>query len=213
MLKTVIVQTAAAAQTQTATAVPPSTATRTQTAVPTITLTQTQPTPSATVFYSLYTLTPIPTETIFVESAEAPAAEPSGSEGSSATSEVSKSESRFDKATQPTGKPWTCAVVGKYPPMNSVVERRESFYVYWTVLNTGTKTWTNNTIDFVYAGGFDNEGRSRQDLAALAVPPGSTTTVKVLFKAPKRAGVYSAMWSLVVGNHPFCSMKITFEVQ
>jgi hypothetical protein len=97
--------------------------------------------------------------------------------------------------------------------MGAVIERNRNFTVYWTVLNTGTKTWTNNTIDIVYHSGYRNEGRARQDLAALSVPPGGKTTVGVLFKAPKSEGIYSAIWSLKVGRNEFCFMKITFEVK
>lgn len=210
VLQTLIVQTAAAAQTQTATLLSSPASTLKSTTTSTITITPTLPTATPTFFYSLYTLTPIPTETIQVEAAESSTG---GSGNSQASSDVSKSEERYENAIRPTGKPWTCAVVGKSPPVGSVVKRNELFYVNWTVLNTGTKTWTNNTIDFVYHSGYQNEGRAKQDMAAIAVPPGGKTSVKVLFKAPKSEGIYSAIWSLKVGRSPFCYMKITFEVE
>lgn len=185
MLGTAIVQTAAAARTQTATALRPPTSTLTPSATPTLA------TPTATFFFSLFTSTPgIPIDSGDIVEG-----------GDSSTSSVPY-----------TGKPWTCVVVAKSHPKGAVVAAGKSFVAYWTVINTGTKTWTGNTIDFVYKSGYRHDGKLIQDLSST-VAPGRQVAVGVSFTAPKVAGEYAAIWTLKVGNHPFCGMKIIFEVK
>ncbi len=193
-LGTVIVQTAAAAQTQTFAVQKSPTFTLTPSLTPTL------PTPTATFFFSLLTSTPV----IDIETTD-PAY----------TVEEESSFSGGGSTNDPvpyTGKPWTCIGIEKSHPNGAIVEAGKGFTAYWTVLNTGTKTWTSNTVDFVYKSGYRHEGRAIQDLSS-AVAPGRRLTVKVLFTAPKNAGEYTAIWTLKVGNHPFCGMKIAFEVK
>lgn len=193
VLGTAIVQTAAAAQTQTATAQPSPTFTLTPSVTPT------PPTPTPTFFFSLFTSTPIvPLETT----------DPAFSvEGGNPAIGLGSSGDPIPYS----GKPWTCIGIGKSPPSGALIEAGKSFTAYWTVINTGTKIWTSTTVDFVYRSGYRHEGRVIQDLSS-AVAPGRNLTVKVSFTAPKNAGEYTAIWTLKVGNYPFCAMKITFEV-
>lgn len=92
------------------------------------------------------------------------------------------------------------------------MEAGKEFYVTWTVLNTGTKNWTVNTIDFIYVNGYRHEGKPIQDLWKN-VPSGRTIDLRVLFKAPKAPGEYRATWTLKVGNRVFCGMRTIFEVR
>ena len=185
VLGTAIVQTAAAAQTQTATALRPPTSTLTPSVTPTLA------TPTATFFFSLFTSTPV----IPIDSGNIVAG------GDSSTSSIPY-----------TSKPWTCVVIAKSHPKGAVVAAGKSFVAYWTVINTGTKTWTGNTIDFVYKSGYRHDGRLIQDLSST-VAPGRQVAVGVSFTAPKAEGEYTAIWTLKVGKHPFCGMKVTFEVK
>ncbi|MHB8778642.1 MAG: NBR1-Ig-like domain-containing protein [Anaerolineales bacterium] len=180
-----IVQTAAAAQTQTATALRPPTSTLTPSLTPTL------PTPTATFFFSLFTSTPV---------------NPSDSGNIVEGGDSSAFSIPY------TGKPWTCVVRAKSHPKGAVVAAGKSFVAYWTVINTGTKTWTGNTIDFVYKSGYRHDGKLIQDLSST-VAPGRQAAVGVSFTAPNTEGEYTAIWTLKVGNHPFCGMKITFEVK
>jgi hypothetical protein len=190
-LETIIVQTAEAAQTQTAFANPSFTPTYTSTPtrVPSIT-----PTPTVTFIYLLPTLTPIPTITPigFI---------PSGG-GASGTS-VFK-----------TPVPWSCEVIVSQtqPPKWAVIEKKSEFYAFWTIRNTGSKTWTRTTIDLVYTGGYRHEGTKIQDTKET-VPPGSTLRVSAFFIAPKAAGEYRSFFALQVGNRQYCGMKIEFVVK
>lgn len=196
-----IAKTAAAAQTQTVSAQPPS-LTPTQTRLPTSTLIVAPATQTA---FSLITETSaalgIPLET--TDPAYAVTAGISGLGASNAGD-------TGDEVAY-TGKPWTCAVRSA-SPRGGLIQPKAEFYAYWTVYNTGTMPWTANTIDFVYKSGYRHEGKIIQDLSST-VASGRSITLKVLFKAPKSPGIYTAIWTLKVGNNRFCGMMMYFEVQ
>ena len=111
-----------------------------------------------------------------------------------------------------TGKEWTCAIRGKSPPMGAVIGRGVSFYVSITLFNTGTKTWTNNGVDFVYKGGFRVQGRRIQDLP-FSIATGQQITLQSLLVAPKTPDTYNTYWDMMVGRTTFCGVKYTFEVK
>ncbi|MBC7878490.1 MAG: hypothetical protein H7Y59_15070 [Anaerolineales bacterium] len=192
-LGTSIVQTAEAAQTKTALVLPTSTLTPTITFTPTIT-----PTSTPTFIFSLLsTATPIPTETAIV---------PISAGGSG-----NGNENKDDEDSVFTDKEWTCLVTAKYPGKGAVIKQEQTITAYWTLLNTGTKTWTNNGVDFIYRGGFRMDGRRIQDLP-FTLAPGNEITLKIQLTTPNRSGTYSTIWTLKVGRRSFCPMKITFDV-
>jgi hypothetical protein len=197
-LGTMIVETAAAAQTQTAAALPTSTSTATPTRTATVT-----PTPTPTFLFILVTdtSTPLPeTETPFVSIP--------GSGGSSGGDEEEDGETEKPLFT---GKPWTCRGIGKTPPNYASIEPGKRFTVVWTLLNTGTKPWTVNTIDFVYKSGFRHENTKIQDLKGN-IGPGGQITVSADFIAPKKPGEYNTYFTLQVGKQQFCGMRNAFIV-
>jgi len=193
ILGTSIVQTAGAAQTRTALALPSPTFTSTVTRTPTITPTSTP----TFVLSMLFTATPIPSQTSIV---------PVSSGGTGGGNNGKDENSVF------TGREWTCRVTARYPGKGAIIKQDQTIIAYWTVLNTGTKTWTNNGVDFVYTGGYRMDGRKIQDLP-LTISPGNTITLKIQLTTPKRSGTYSTIWTLRVGRRSFCGMKVTFDVE
>ncbi len=196
LLGTSIVQTADVAKTQTVVYMPPS-ITPSPTRFPTGTLIVAS-SPSTFVF-ALPTFTPLPTWTptpgIVIQI-------PGGGTGSPGVA--------IDNPF--TGKEWTCAIREKSPPMGAVIQQGASFSVAITLFNSGTKTWTNNDVDFQYQSGFRNEGKLIQDLPKT-ITPGNQITLQFLLTAPDKPDVYSTIWTLKVGNHPFCGVKYSFEVK
>jgi len=188
-LGTNIVQTAVAAQTQTALVLPSPTVTPTITRTPTSTYT-----PTPTFIFSIFTATLIPSETSIV-----PVSIGIGTAGGDG-------ESKF------TGKEWSCLVTSKYPGKGAVMAQGQTFRAYWTVLNTGTKTWTNNGVDFRYAAGLRMDGRKIQDLP-VTTTPGNSITLSIQLTAPKRVDTFSTVWILKVGRRVFCGMRVTFDVK
>jgi hypothetical protein len=193
LLGTPIAQTAAAAKTQTVVNLPPS-LTPTLTPFPTGTKIVVSSVP--TFFFALPTLTPVPTWT-------SPAGliiQGSGGSGNN------NSDSPF------TGKEWTCIVTATSPRKEALIEAGVNFYAYFTVMNTGTKTWPNNGVDFIYTGGYRLEGGKIHDLPKTT-PTGAKVTIKALYVSPTIPGVYNSFWTLKVGRYSFCEMKISFEVK
>lgn len=198
-LEKIIVETAAAAQTQTAAALPTSTSTATPTRTATIT-----PTPTPTFIFILVTdtATPLPeTETPFVSV-------PGG--GSNTGKDEDEEEGESEKPLF-TGKPWTCRGMGKTPPNYATIQPGTRFTVVWTLLNTGTKPWTVNTIDFVYKSGFRHENTKIQDLKGN-IGPGGQITVSADFVAPQKPGEYNTYFTLQVGRQQFCGMRNVFLI-
>lgn len=192
ILGTGIAQTAAAAQTQTALVLPSPTLTPTITRTPTATHT-----PTPTFIFLLFTATLVPSETALVP----------------VSSIIGGTRSADGAATSVfTGKEWTCTIMAKYPGKGAIIKQGQTFIAYWTVLNTGTKTWTNNGVDFLYTGGLRMDGRKIQDLS-LTTAPGNKITLKIQLTAPKRVDTFSTIWTLKVGRRSFCPMKITFDVK
>lgn len=193
-LGTIIAATAAKAQTQTATLLPSPTASLTPSPTPTVA------TPTPTFYFSILTATPpVPVETSDPGYSFPP--------DSPFTLDLSTAE-----PIPYSGKPWTCVVRGVHPARGAIVEGGKEFHVTWTVLNTGWKMWTTTTIDFIYKSGYRHEGKPIQDLWKN-VPPGKTIDLVVLFKAPKRAGEYTAIWTLKVGRYSFCGMRTVFIIE
>lgn len=190
----IIAGTAAAAQTQTAIHLPSITPTVTST----VTLTPAIPsaTPTPTFPFGIFVEAPLTAEVetpnaLFVDSSSSSSA-PSG--------------------IKYTDEPWSCTIIGKSPPKNSNVKPGKNFYVAWTVVNTGTKPWTRNGVDFVYDGGFHHDGGPIQDISKTVLR-GGTITLKVLIVPPNKADTYTVIWSLKVGNTMFCHMLVTFTVK
>lgn len=197
LMGTSIEQTAAAAQTQTVVYAPP---TLTPTLTPLPTRTSVVFTSTPTFIYLLPTITPLPTWTplpgIIVQLPPG-----TGDAGNNGT----PTDSPF------TDREWTCAIRGKSPPMGTVMPQGESFYVSITLMNTGTRTWPYNSVDFIYQNGLRIEGRKIQDLPR-SVARGQEITLQSLLVAPKQPGIYNTTWTLKVGNNPFCGVKYSFKV-
>ncbi|MFN8382204.1 MAG: NBR1-Ig-like domain-containing protein [Anaerolineales bacterium] len=196
ILGTAIVETAAVAQTQTAAFLPPTlTPTLTKEATSTIIAAPLTATP-----FSLFTPTSefvIPLETT----------DPSYAVTAGATGLGNLNDPDYVKYT---GQPWTCGL-RSITPRGGIIKGGTSFYAYFTIVNTGTKVWTSNTVDFLYKSGLKQEDQRIQDLSST-VGPGSLVTFKVLFKAPKSPGSYASIWTLKVGSRFFCGMKMSFDV-
>lgn len=192
-LDTFIAQTAGAAQTKTALVKPTITYTPTATRTPTVT-----PVPSATFLFIFPTFTPYLSATPIGQI-------PVGGGGSG---------SADDKSKFVTPQPWSCQVIVSktQPPFGAVLQKEQEFYAYWTILNTGTKTWTRTTIDLVYTGGWRHEGTKIIDATENA-GTGATIRVGVRFIAPKKAGEYGSHFVLKVGNTKFCGMRIEFVIK
>ena len=214
-LNTIVAQTAAAAQMQTSLHLPTSTITPIPSATLLPTRTPQSPTPTPTYIYAFPTFTrTTPTQPPPTATGSTPATQGFVSSGGSASGVTATLSDKDDRNTRfpKIPEPWDCTVVGKFPPSGTKVAPKSKFVVSWTVKNNGTKIWTGNTIDFIYAAGYRSDERPIQDLRST-VAPGGTITLKVRLTASKFPGNYNTYWSLRVGNTKFCHMKQSFEVK
>jgi hypothetical protein len=202
MLKTIIVQTAAAAQTQTVISLPTSTLTPTPTAtlIPTKTPT---PTPTLVPLITLIFMIPTATPTFTPVITEAGTASSNDGKGDG------EEQSSYDLVVD---KEWACTVLEKSPPNGTIIGRGVRFSAVWTLLNRGIRTWPIHSVDFLFDAGLRNEGRARFDLPATVVSGGSVT-LDVTIIAPKIPGAYRSVWSLKVGRTSYCKMGINFIVK
>ena len=187
---TVIVETANVAQLQTASALPTITYVPTSTRIPSVT-----PSSTPTFIYLLPTATLVPSYTPLVP-----------------VDNIVVVNGTIVVDERLTERPWTCLVLGSTPPRDVPQKPGRDFYVTWAVMNTGTKTWPNNGIDFVYESGYRTEQKPIQDLSRSVVT-GDGIELKILLTAPEKPGTYNAIWALKVGHQSFCHMKIVFLVK
>ena len=187
VINTIIVSTADAASTQTAAAMP--TASFTPSVTPTRPTETPSPTETPTVIFILSTPTKmvVPTFTFI-------------SGGGSGGSGGSSSE------------PFACQVLSVSPANGTTMNKETDFDATWKVKNIGTKTWDQNSVDFVYFSGTEMNKRPGYDLSS-SVKSGQQISVGVDMVAPKKSGTYTTTWALQVGDNAFCKMSLTINVK
>lgn len=190
-ISTIIVLTANAASTQTAAAMP--TATFTPSVTPTRPTETPSPTETPTVIFILSTPTKmvVPTFT-FISSGGSG----SGSGGSSGSS----------------SDPYACQILSVSPANGTTMNKETDFDATWKVKNIGTKTWDQNSVDFVYFSGTEMNKRPGYDLSS-SVKSGQQINLGVDMVAPKKSGTYTTTWALQVGDNEFCKMSLTINVK
>ncbi len=182
VVQTIIAATAGAAATQTA-AFKPS-PTRLPSPTPTATLTPTiTPTPTPIILF--------PTFTPFVLSS------PGGGGGGGGGGTTAD----FD-----------CVILDQTPPDGTVIMPRRDFDTFWTVRNSGTRTWDHGSVDFIYLRGDRIHEVAGYDLPR-DVAPGRSIQLGVDMVAPGTQGTYTTVWGLRVGHDIFCELSLTIVVR
>ena len=189
-LNTVIVLTANAASTQTAAAQP--TATFTPSMTPTQPTQTPSPTATSTVIFILSTPTQIVVPTFTLISSSGSGSGSGGSNGSSSD-------------------PYACQILSVNPANGTTMKQDTDFDATWKVKNTGTKTWDQNSVDFVYDSGTDMGKRDGYDLNS-SVKSGQEISLSADMIAPTKNGNYTTTWTLRVGSDEFCKMSLTINV-
>lgn len=191
-ISTIIVSTANAASTQTAAAMP--TASFTPSATPTRPTETPSPTETPTVIFILSTPTMmvVPTFT-FISGGGSGSGSGSGGSGSSSD-------------------PYACQILSVSPANGTTMNPQTDFDATWKVKNTGTKTWDENSVDFIYVSGTEMNKRPGYDLNS-SVKSGQQISLGADMVAPKKSGTYTTTWTLRVGNNDFCKMTLTINVK
>ncbi len=170
-INTIIVSTANAASTQTAAAMP--TATFTPSVTPTRPTETPSPTETATVIFILSTPTQIVVPTFtFISSSGGSSSGSGGSGGSSGSS----------------SDPYACQILSVNPANGTTLKQDTDFDATWKVKNIGTKTWDQNSVDFVFDSGTDMAKRDGYDLNS-SVKSGQEISLGADMVAPTKMGI------------------------
>jgi hypothetical protein len=86
------------------------------------------------------------------------------------------------------------------------------FDATWKVKNIGTRTWDQNSVDFIFDSGTDMAKRDGYDLTTN-VKSGAQISLGADMVAPKNSGNYTTTWTLRVGSDEFCKMSLTINVR
>lgn len=89
---------------------------------------------------------------------------------------------------------------------------QRSFDAFWTVRNSGLKTWDSGSIDFIYVRGDKLHTRAGYDLSQ-DVAPGKSIQLGADMQAPKTEGTYTTFWGLRRGKNIFCEVYLTIIVR
>jgi hypothetical protein len=166
-------------------------------AVQTYTANLTQNAPTAT--RALPTNTPAPT------AAPTSSATPQGTA-------VKATATQVPKPAGPTVTPSVhCVVKSVYPTTIDTIAPGANFTMRWTVLNTGSETWTTQ-YTLSYLSGARFAGQKTQNLP-FSVGKNADITVTLGVTAPAAAGTYNTVWTILNGFQPVCVMGLSVIVK
>jgi hypothetical protein len=110
-------------------------------------------------------------------------------------------------------KDYACSILSQSPKDWVKMKPRQDFDMRWTVLNTGSKTWTTNGTDYKYIRGAAMHTRG----AAFDMPKNVASEGKaalyVDMNAPKSKGTYVTYWGLANGSRHFCQFYVIVTVK
>lgn len=190
-LGTAIVETSAALATQTALLLPPESLELTNAPLATQTLASTStPAPTETTTSTPFVIT-VPTQT--------------------GTNTPTRTATATKTPTKTINQP--CTIMAQMPANNTQFGGGAFFDTVWTLVNSGTATWSTGEVDITYIGGtkFHLDG-DVLDLTANT-GPGQSTAVIIHNQAPSTAGTYTETWSLKQGSLVYCTMSVTIVVK
>ncbi len=107
---------------------------------------------------------------------------------------------------------FACVLLDQTPPDGTVMPPRKDFDAFWTVRNSGAKTWDHGSVDFIYVRGDRLHKIAGYDLPK-DVAPGKSIQLGVDMVAPGTQGTYTTAWGLRVGHDIFCELSLTIVVR
>jgi hypothetical protein len=151
----------------------------------------------------VFTPTSEPTPTVLVQITEVPTFTP-----------IPPIPTRSSVVRQPTAvQEYACAVFSQKPKDYVVMSPRQEFDMKWTLLNTGTKTWTDHSTDYKYVRGERMHQYADVYDINKHVGPGGKLEITLDMVAPKEKGTHVTYWGLANGSQHFCQFYIIVVVQ
>ena len=119
-----------------------------------------------------------------------------------------------ENAEVPAPEALECVLVEQSPLDYTVQETGADFDMEWTVVNTGSDSWTTNVAQFVRAG---QTGELHADEDSFAVDddvqPGESLTVSAPATAPDVAGTYGELWEINANGSVVCQFWMIINVR
>ncbi len=108
---------------------------------------------------------------------------------------------------------YNCTINEQSPAFGDSFPKNAPFDGKWKVTNTGSTTWSRDSVDFKYIGG--TKFQDHVDLLDLPndVAEDQSVTVIIDMTAPNNLGRYSASWAFVQGNQILCLVGLTINVK
>lgn len=110
-------------------------------------------------------------------------------------------------------KEYACSVVSQSPKDWAKMKPRQDFDMRWTVLNTGSKTWTTNGTDYKYIRGAQLHTKGNAFDMPKNVAADGKIALYVDMMAPKNKGTYVSYWGLANGSSHFCQFYLIITVK
>ena len=116
------------------------------------------------------------------------------------------------KPAGPTAIPAVhCYVKSVYPTTADTIAPGANFTIRWTILNTGSDTWTT-AYTLNYSSGARFPGQKTSNLP-FSVGKNADITVTMGVTAPSSAGTYNTVWTILNGFQPVCVMGLSVIVK
>ena len=110
-------------------------------------------------------------------------------------------------------KEYACSLLSQSPKDWAKMKPRQDFDMRWTVLNTGSKTWTQNGTDYKYIRGAAMHTHGATFDMPKNVAKDGKIALYVDMNAPKSKGTYVTYWGLANGTNHFCQFYFTVTVK
>lgn len=129
-------------------------------------------------------------------------------------SPIPPTATRSSVVRQPTvAQEYACAVFSQKPKDYVIMSPRQEFDMKWTLLNTGTKTWTDHSTDYKHVRGELMHQHASVYNINKHVGPGGKLEITIDMVAPKEKGTHVTYWGLANGSQHFCQFYIIVVVQ
>jgi uncharacterized protein YceK len=106
-----------------------------------------------------------------------------------------------------------CVVAALVPANNTQFSSGTFFDTIWTLVNTGSTTWVQGNVDFVYQGGTKMHLNGDILDMPFTTAPNQSLVMVVHMQAPATKGTYSETWSLKEGGTTYCTVSMVIEVK
>jgi len=109
-----------------------------------------------------------------------------------------------------------CTTLSQVPPNGTVIAAGTLFDVVWTIQNTTSGSWRQDSSDYRFGGALNgvqmHTGAHDYDFP-YSVDPGAALTIVITMQAPAQAGTFGETWMITSGTTTICQFDISIVVE